>query len=114
MDQVTKAICGLLLVCFGLGVGFSLGMGNYNGLLGSILPGIIFGVIISIPFLKQHLYLAVAVLIACSLVGSMLASLTSDDFRFKKICREQHLLQLSIFSYQLGTPRPHEDTDDQH
>ena len=92
----------IFLIAFSAGVGFFLGCGNRRGLTGSFLPGLIPGVIISYHFWTDALYVPAALMVACAVAGSVIASLTPDSNRFKRMSREQSGLNLKIGSYRLG------------
>lgn len=91
-----------LLAIFGIAGGLFLGTGNYQGLLGAILPGLIGGVVLSIPFLREHDWKTSAVLTACVLVGSLISAKVPDTNSLKQFCRNQTNLHIQVFSYKLG------------
>lgn len=90
------------LIAFSAGVGFFLGCGNRRGVEGSILPGLIPGMIISFHFWTDSLYVPAALMVACAIVGSVIASLTADSHRLKRMSREQSGLNVKIGSYRIG------------
>jgi len=92
----------VFLAAFSVGVGFFLGSGNRRGIEGSILPGLIPGIIISFHFWQDALYVPALLMVAAAIVGSVIASLTPDSNRFKRMSREQSGLNLKIGSYRLG------------
>ncbi len=92
----------LFLIAFAGGVGFFLGCGNRRGLAGSLLPGLIPGIIISFHFWSDSLFVPAVLMVVCALVGSMISSLTPDSNRLKRLSREQSGLNLKIGSYRLG------------
>lgn len=90
------------LIAFSAGVGFFLGCGNRRGIEGAFLPGLIPGIIISFHFWTDALFVPAALMVACAVIGSVVASLTPDSNRLKRISREQSGLNLKIGSYRLG------------
>ena len=93
----------VLLAAFGFSSGFFLGSGNYHGLVGAILPGIVAGLIVSVPSLKESDWVSAALLVGCALIGAIVASQLSDHNRLTRLCREQKLLVVHIGDYKLGT-----------
>jgi hypothetical protein len=92
----------IFLIAFAGGVGFFLGSGNRRGLQGSLLPGLIPGVIISFHFWTDAMYLPAALMIVSAVVGSIVSSLTPDSNRLKRLSREQSGLNIKVGSYRLG------------
>jgi hypothetical protein len=91
-----------LLAVFGIAGGLFLGTGNYQGFLGAILPGLIGGAVLSIPFLRAHDWTSSGVLIACVLLGSLISARVPDTNSLKQYCRNQTSLHIQVFSYKLG------------
>jgi len=96
-------IIGLAL--FGVIAGLFLGAGNYSGLKGSLLPGLMAGLLIAIPCIRESNWLTAALLAGFALVGSVIATLVSDRNRLKRFCREQRNLVIHCGSYRLGRDR---------
>jgi hypothetical protein len=93
----------IVLALFGIGAGFFIGCGNYGGALGAILPGVIAGALLAIPMLRDRQFAAAAVIVACSLVGSLIASQVGDSNGVKTYLRNQKNLTIRAGSYRLGT-----------
>lgn len=92
----------IFLCAFSVGVGFFLGCGNRRGVGGSIMPGLIPGMIISFHFWSDGLYVQAALMVASAMVGSVMASLTADTHHLKVMCREQSGLNVRCGSYRIG------------
>lgn len=92
----------IFLTAFALGAGFFLGCGNRRGIEGAILPGLIPGIILSFHFWSDHLFVPAALMVAFAVVGSVVACLTPDSNRFKRMSREQSSLNVKLGSYRIG------------
>jgi hypothetical protein len=88
---------------FGFVAGSFIGMGNFAGLSGAILPGLIAGVVIAIPCLRNRSWRLAGLLVACSLVGSIVSTTLPDSSQIKSFCREQSNLVIKMGSFHLGT-----------
>jgi hypothetical protein len=97
-----KTIYVVLLALFGVAAGLFLGMGNHHGLLGAILPGLLGGLLLSIPLVRERDRKSTGVLIACVLVGSFVAALVPDSNNVKQYCRNQTGLHIRVGGYELG------------
>ena len=97
-----KTIYVVLLALFGVAGGLFLGMGNHHGLLGAILPGLLGGLVLSIPLVRDRDRKSTGVLIACFLVGSFAAALVPDNNSVKQYCRNQSGLHIRVGSYSSG------------
>ena len=93
------------IAMFGAAVGLGLGFGNYSGLKGALIPGLVAGLLISIPALRLHDYSTAVVLVACALFGSIAAVFIPAQNRLKRYCREQKNLFIRCGSYRLGRGR---------
>jgi len=91
-----------LMALFGLGAGLFIGMGNFEGFAGAIIPGIIIGALVSIPSIRERSWPSVATLIVCGLLGSVAASALPDSNGVKQFCRQQTNLFIHVGHYQLG------------
>lgn len=104
-----------LLAVLGLGGGFFIGCGNRGGWLGAILTGLIAGLLFSIPMLRDRQFAAAAVIVVCSLLGSIVSSQVSDGNSIKMYLRNQTALTIRVGSYHLGTGDVDNDGhDDRH
>lgn len=92
----------IFLIAFSAGAGAFIGCGNRQGMRGSLIPGLVIGLIISIPMLRDAAYFDAALMTGCALVGSIIASLLPDANRFKRFSREQSGLKLRVGSFKLG------------
>ncbi len=102
-ERPTMTIILLIFhAAFAASVGTFLGAGNYSGLAGAILPGIIAGLLISVPFLKSQLWSASALFVVSAIIGSIVINYVSDSNNLKRFYREQGSLVISIGSYKLG------------
>jgi peptidoglycan/LPS O-acetylase OafA/YrhL len=99
MDKILFA----LYVLFGLVAGCFIGMGNYTGLSGAILPGLIIGALVAGPCIRNRDWRMAAVLGVCGLVGCLAATTFPDNSPVKRFCREQTNLVIHAGSYNLGT-----------
>lgn len=97
------ALLYLFLAAFGLVAGFFIGTGNRNGLLGSLIPGVAAGLLVSIPFLRESDWTSTGLLVIVAVIGSVIASLTADENRVKRFCREQTNLRIRCGSYRIGS-----------
>lgn len=92
----------ILLSLFGLAVGIFIGAGNYSGFKGAIIPGIIAGVVASIPAIREQQWDFVWLTSVCALVGSIICVYIPDTNATKQFFREQESLCLHFGSYKLG------------
>ncbi len=92
----------IFFAAFGLACGMFAGAGNYKGYLGALLPGIIVGLLVSIPMIRQHLWPQAGAIVVCALLGSLVTAALPDSNGFKRFSREQSNLHVRVGSYQLG------------
>ena len=92
----------IVLACFGIGAGLFLGMGNHNGFLHALFPGLIGGALLAIPAWRDHDSRSAVILISCVVVGSLAAAALPDTNGLKQFCRNQKSLHIKVFSYELG------------
>jgi hypothetical protein len=92
----------VFLIAFGAVAGFFVGSSNYGGLLSAIAPGLVIGLLISIPFYKDQMWLPIGILIGAALLGSFIVTVVPDSNGLKRFCREQDNLVLSIGPYKMG------------
>lgn len=95
----------ILTAVFGFAAGLALGAGNYRGLKGAIIPGIITGLVFAIPSLREHHWLASAIITGGALAGSIACVFVGAENRFKRLVREQKMLVIRAGSYKLGKNR---------
>lgn len=98
-----EILFALIMAIIMLGFGLAVGMGNHGGFKGAFLPGLIGGLVLSIPSLKTGDWIVTAVSIAACLAGSLLAVLVPQTSTFKQFAREQTGLVIRMGSYRLGT-----------
>jgi hypothetical protein len=98
-----KKISFALYAVFGLVAGCFVGMGNFAGLSGAVLPGLIAGAVIAIPCLRSRNWSLSGLLVVCTLVGSFAATTVPDNNQVKRFCREQSNLVIKAGSFHLGT-----------
>lgn len=91
-----------LIALFGIGAGILIGAGNPKGLIGAILPGIIGGLVLSIPSMRDGDWTSTGIMIGAVLVGTIIAVLIPEKGRLKTFCREQSSLRISVGYYKLG------------
>lgn len=94
------------MAAFAVGAGFFLGCGSYSGWRGALIPGLVTGLLISIPALRDSLYIESAIMVLFALVGSIVAGVVPDTNRLKRLCRSQSMLNLRAGSYRLGRKDP--------
>ncbi len=92
----------VFIALFALSAGFGLGAGNYKGLIGAIIPGIAAGLLAAIPAIHESEWTIALVMVGAAIVGSLICSLTSDQNRIKRFCRNQSNLVIRAGSYKLG------------
>jgi hypothetical protein len=92
----------ILLALFGLGAGFFIGCGNTAGALGAIAPGVIAGLLLAIPMLRDRQWAGAAVIVVCSLIGSLACSQVSESNGLKRWAHTQKNLVIRCGSYKLG------------
>lgn len=102
MDIILHAI----MAVFAVGVGFFLGCGSYTGWRGAVLPGLAAGLLISIPALRDALYIESGIMVLFALAGSICAGIVTDSNRLKRLCRSQSMLNVRAGSYRLGRKDP--------
>jgi hypothetical protein len=101
-ELVVNALLIVFLLSFGWAAGFLVGSSNYRGVGSAIAPGIVAGLLVSIPTLSDQLWLASLALTAASVVGSIIVTLLPHTNRLKRFCREQDNLVFRIGPYKLG------------
>lgn len=93
----------VILAVFGLIAGCFIGMGNHAGLLGAVLPGLIVGVLVAGPSIRERRWRIAGLLAVCGFVGCLSAVAFPDSNPVKRFCHEQTNLVIHVGSYQLGT-----------
>lgn len=93
----------IALLVVGLPAGFIVGTGNYGSILGAIAPGIIGGLLVAIPAIRERQYALACGIAAVALIGSIIAHYTPDKNGVKRFFREQRNLHVRVGSYQLGS-----------
>jgi hypothetical protein len=92
----------VFLALFGIGAGLFIGCGNFAGALGAIAPGVIAGLLLAIPMLRERQWAGAAVIVVCTLIGSIISSQVSDTNATKRWARSQTNLHIKVGSYELG------------
>lgn len=92
----------VLMTVFGATAGFFLGAGNYGGFRGAIIPGIVAGLLVSVPMLREGNWRFAAGIVGCALVGSIVCTYVPGGNSLKRLCREQTGLVFHLGSYKLG------------
>lgn len=105
MNTILLIFIGL----FALAAGFGLGAGNYHGILGAIIPGLLAGVLAAIPAIRERQWTIAAIMIGAAFVGAILCAFTSDNNRVKKFCRNQSNLVIRIGPYYKLGVNKHND-----
>lgn len=100
--SVMDIVLMIFLVLFGIGVGLFLGAGNFGGFAGALIPGVVAGLLVSIPFLRERNWAMAAVIVISAVVGSAAMSQLSDGNALKRFFREQRSLVIRAGSYKLG------------
>jgi len=91
-----------VLAAFGFTAGTFLGSGNYQGLIGALIPGIVAGLFVSVPSLREQDWSSVGLLVSFAILGSAICAQLSDQNALKRVCREQTFLVVHLGSYKLG------------
>jgi hypothetical protein len=102
MDMKMTIVLAVLLALFGIGAGFFIGCGNFRGFLGAITPGLIAGIVLAGPMIRERQWTAAAVIACCTLVGSIISSQVSDTNALKRYARTQSGLHIKAGSFELG------------
>ncbi|HEY9776401.1 MAG TPA: hypothetical protein V6C81_21750 [Planktothrix sp.] len=97
-----KIFSVVLYAVFAIAAGLFLGVGNYHGLTGAILPGLIGGLLLSLPSFRDRSHKMAAVIVVGALVGSLAATFVPDGNNIKQLLRTQSNLHIKVGSYELG------------
>jgi len=92
-----------VLALFGVAAGFGIGAGNHKGLTGAIIPGVITGLVFSIPAFRDQQYLIAAITTIGAIAGSIACAFVPDTNGLKRFLRKQSNLVITCGSFKLGT-----------
>jgi hypothetical protein len=89
------------LACFGLAAGFFIGSGNRAGIVGAIVSGLLLGLLLDVPFLRDGSGTTASTLLlfASTTLGAFIVNFISDDNVLKRRCRDQKSLKIRIGAY---------------
>ena len=102
MNKVSLA----LYAAFALFAGCFIGMGNFSGLSGALLPGIIAGALVAGPCVRNRNWRLAAAILVCTLFGCLASTAIPDNSAVKRFCNDQSNLVIHAGSYHLGKDIP--------
>lgn len=92
----------VFLIIFSVAAGLFLGAGNFKGFAGALIPGVVAGLLVGIPFLREQNWTMSAVVVVFAIVGSIAMSQIADANSLKRFFREQSSLVIRVGDYKLG------------